>query len=286
MSESDSNGEREDRFHAFDGEEDTDLDEGGTDFDASSSHEDPEQQGYSPEVGDFAATLGRMLALEDARKAQKRKGKETAEGSEAKKPKRVRPSRSGKSKPTLAVSPYAFGENGYSRVEWAKLKNIALQRDFLEQLGIDPSRYNLVHVTHLVPQRWYTECVAFFFDFFVVGLRLPLDPFIVEFLQESRTLPFFLTVNLVRSLCAFASLCRCLGFVPTVVMYGEYFEMYKDQADNRGVVRYSARARRTRWKLFQTPPPPQISLRVGGKGLCGSSPHMGGPSPPLTVGSI
>jgi hypothetical protein len=254
MSESDSNGEREDNFHAFDGEDETDLDEGATDLDASSSHEDPEQQGYNPEVGEFVATLSRIFAQEDAKKASKRKGKETVEGSEANKPKRARPSRSGKSKPSLAVSPYDFGENGYSRVGWAKLHNISLQRDFLDQLGTDPSRYNLVHVTPLVPQRWYTECVAFFYDFFVVGLRLPLDPFIVEFLQLTRTIPFFLTVNLIRSLCAFASLCRCLGFIPTVVMYGEFFEMYKDRADNRGVIRYSARARRTRWKLFQTPP--------------------------------
>jgi hypothetical protein len=157
MSDSDSNGEQEDNLRAFGDEEDTDLDEGATDLDAGSSHEDPEQQGYSPEVGEFAATLARMFAQEDARKVLRRKGKEPVEGSEVNKPKRVRPSRSGKSKPTLAVSPYAFGENGYSRVGWAKLKNIALQRDFLEQLGIDPSRYNLVHVTHLVPQRWYTE---------------------------------------------------------------------------------------------------------------------------------
>lgn len=60
--------------------------------------------------------------------------------------------------------------------------------------------------------------MLFYYDFFKVGLRLSMDPFIVEFLNEANAAPVDLILMTMRILGTFAIAWRLLRFEPYLIL--------------------------------------------------------------------
>ena len=98
---------------------------------------------------------------------------------------------------------------------------------FYSFYGVDPEVYHVtklpdpitvVNPDEVTPskQRGKNDAAIFYSAQFECGLRLPLDPFIVSFLEHNRILPCDLPPNSVRMLVCFAVIARVMGYEPTI----------------------------------------------------------------------
>lgn len=65
--------------------------------------------------------------------------------------------------------------------------------------------------------------MVFYYNFFNVGWRLPLDPFIAKFLIECDAVLSDLTLNTTRVLASYTGLCRLLAFDPSILLLTKFF---------------------------------------------------------------
>lgn len=71
--------------------------------------------------------------------------------------------------------------------------------------------------------RSHTRVVGFYLSHFKAGLRLPVDPFIAEFLTATNSVPLDLTFNTIVALVSFTVLCRVLCHERTLTQFHEFF---------------------------------------------------------------
>lgn len=94
--------------------------------------------------------------------------------------------------------------------------------------------------------RDHADAILFYFEFFREGLRLPIDMFIVQFLDRCRTYPCDLHLTTVRALSTFTVVSRLLGFEPDSELFRSYFIVSLDKKS----AKFSVRAKALTGKLF------------------------------------
>lgn len=93
-------------------------------------------------------------------------------------------------------------------------------------LGIDSANYRVCVLDYVIDEenvRDQGEKMVFFYDFFKVGFRLSVDPFIALFLIESKAIPADLMLNTVRILVSYVVVCRLLSFEPSLYLLRRLF---------------------------------------------------------------
>ena len=132
-----------------------------------------------------------------------------------------------KSSRTLGLAPKPNVSEPQDFVEKETCAQIKLVKSFYTKYNIDPDEYKItyvdkqkVEISELIRSR---ERVAFYVGQFDLGLRLPLDPFICQFLVAHNAVPIQLVANTVRALTSFLVVCRHLGYEPTLGSFYYFF---------------------------------------------------------------
>lgn len=78
-----------------------------------------------------------------------------------------------------------------------------------------------------VALRFRKDAVAFYRAHFEVGLRLPLDPFVYEFLEATSAAPIGINLHTMHLLVCFVIVCQALGFEPRLPVFLHFFTLSK-----------------------------------------------------------
>lgn len=153
-------------------------------------------------------------------------------GSASKKPRRRKDRESGASFLGLEIKNPAD--------HWEALDSDNKVTLWLTSIGIDPTLYR-ARKYGFDPRpdqaRNHGDALVFYFEFFREGLRLPLDPFVVEFLELFKAVPSDLQLSTVRFLVAFIVASRMLCCEPDMEVFRYLFIFSRDNKTRRITLR-------------------------------------------------
>lgn len=123
------------------------------------------------------------------------------------------------------------------------------------KMGINLNDYRVAvvnDVANRVALRSRNDVVAFYWAHFEVGLWLPLDPFICEFLESTGTAPLDINLHTINLPVFFAIVFRALGFEPHLPVFLHFFQVQKAVVKARELLNDCSRSGGP--QLFMDPP--------------------------------